>query len=96
MRETNGSRHIREIAAESMTRARHESAYPIIRVEGQFVVLYDRMPDGTEHDRYDVPVNELRSPKGVAFWVRQLAPKTWVTKRHLQLFAQTVLNINGG
>lgn len=75
-----------------------EQRYPLITFEPKttHIVIYDRFEDGTVQERYDIPISELREAKGVAFWLRQLAQKTWITTRHLELFAQEVYALNGG
>lgn len=75
---------------------RHRAAHPIIVRDGDYLVLIDRLPDGQQRETYDVPVKDMRTAGGVAFWVRQLAPKTWVTKKHLELLAQAAIDLNPG
>lgn len=75
---------------------RHQAAHPIIVRDGDYLVLIDRLPSGEQRETYDVPVKDMRTAGGVAFWVRQLAPKTWVTKKHLELLAQAAIDLNPG
>lgn len=79
-----------------MERLRRERSFPVVTVEGAFVVIYDRHEDGSVRERYDIELRDLRTAARVAFWFRQLAPKTWITPRHLELLAATVFEINGG
>lgn len=82
-----------DVAAQLMERLQHRRSFPLICRDGEHLVLFDRYEDGTERERYDVPVVDLQRSAGVAFWVRQLAPKTWVTKEHLELLAQAVIDL---
>lgn len=82
------------LADKLMATLQHRRAFPLIRREGDFLVLFDRYEDGTERETYDVPVADLQRAAGVGFWIRQLAPKTWVTKEHLELLAQAAIDLN--
>ena len=92
--EMNGEFSMAQIADAAMADLRHRAAFPLIVRDGDFIVLIDRLEDGTEHERYDVPVDQLSTAAGTAFWMRQLAPKNWVTKKHLELLAQAVIDLN--
>lgn len=64
------------------------------------VKLQERLPDGRiaveifDRDRggdepaYDFYCRDLRQ---ALEWIQQMAPKQWVTKRHLELFASAML-----
>jgi hypothetical protein len=67
----------------------------MVSVEGDSIVLYDRFPDGDVRERYDIDIASLDGGRRMAFWVRQLAPKHWVSKRHLEMFASTVVQAFG-
>ena len=84
----------RDVADKLMATLQHRRAFPLIRRYGDFLVLYDRYEDGTERETYDVPVADQQRAAGVGFWIRQLAPKTWVTKGHLDLLAQAAIDLN--
>lgn len=81
-------------ADEFMARMVRRRTFPLIKREGDYLVLFDRYEDGTERETYDVPVADLQRAAGVGFWIRQLAPKTWVTKEHLELLAQAAIDLN--
>jgi len=55
------------------------------------IEVYDLNQDGTVHYVYPIPLADLRGGLGTAFWVRQLADKTWITKDHLSSFASDVI-----
>lgn len=95
MQEANVST-LAEASNSFMERARRERAYPVVTVEKGSIFLFDRSEDGSVQGSYEIELRDLRTPARVAFWVRQIAPKTWVTKRHLELFAQIVFQANGG
>jgi hypothetical protein len=89
-------RSIAEIGQGFIAKKRHEAAYPMVSIDNGFIVLYDRTEDGTIHDRYDIAVSELgKGGKRAVFWIRQLAPKTWITKAHLERFADVIVRIFG-
>lgn len=94
---SDGFRSLGEILQSSMTRMKHESRYPLVLVTSDgFLVLYDRKPDGSVISEYAIDVRDLRSAGRVAFWFRQLAPKRWVTPRHLERMAHEIYRLNGG
>lgn len=78
----DGPRHISEIMA-------RPPVYPIPRVErvGDYLVIYDLQEDGSKREMYDIPVKGVSDAQGVAFWMRQLAQKTWITTQHLYRLA---------
>lgn len=43
-----------------------------------------------ERAAYDIPLFDLASPDRVAFWVRQLSRKTWMTPQGMHNFASTL------
>lgn len=66
--------------------------YPIPAVErdGLHFVFYDVYEDGSRRERYDIPVSGLQTAQGVAFWMRQIAQKQWITTKHLYLLAVAI------
>lgn len=80
-----------EIALAQINRLR---TFPIIVKDGGSLVLIDRREDGAERERYDIPVDQLTTASGVAFWIRQIAPKSWVSKKHIELLAQSVIDLD--
>jgi hypothetical protein len=79
-----------------LVRMQHQAQFPVVDIDGDDVVMYDRGDDGSVIERYYIATSDLRTASRVAFWMRQLAPKTWVTTRHLELLASTVYRLNGG
>jgi hypothetical protein len=87
---------IGDIGKGLLARMHHNAQFPVVDIDGADVVIYDRRDDGSVIERYYIATSDLRTASRVAFWVRQLAPKTWVTTRHLELLASTVYRLNGG
>jgi hypothetical protein len=53
--------------------------------------VYNYRPDGIIRDVYSVPLAALQGGLRTAFWVRQLADMSWMTKEHLAAFASDVI-----
>jgi len=77
-----GLRHISEIMRTPPT-----YPIPVVERDAAHLVIYDVQQDGSKREMYDVPVSGVQDAKGVAFWFRQLALKTWVTQKHLHSLA---------
>lgn len=81
----NGLRNIADLMPEILGEIGRKPL--VTRVKGGFDV---RDPEG--ENVYEIGEEPLRSAKDMAFWVRQLGEKTWVTKQHLIDFAQAVID----
>jgi hypothetical protein len=81
----NGLHNIADLLPEILDEIRREPL--VTRVQGGFDV-HDRESGNV----YEVGDEPMRSAKDMAFWVRQLGEKTWVTKQHLIDFAQAVID----
>lgn len=80
--------------ADLIARMRHAAAFPLITLETDtnHVVIFDRAPNGEPREKYYIPAHELTTIEGIAFWMRQLAPKNWITTRHFELLASLILD----
>lgn len=88
-----GPRLIGDIVSVQMERLRERAERPLVR-------LAERLPDGrvavefferTEDDYrmlYDPCIGD---PLSALQWVAQIAPKTWITKEHIEVFAVLML-----
>lgn len=74
-----------------MSDLKRDAAEPLVRIERPHpygpvsVVFTDCGSPGFE---YDIPCSGLAD---ALRWITHVAPKTWVTKRHLELFALLML-----
>ena len=59
------------------------------RIEDGFVVIScdERYPEGST---YDIELSRIDTEKDLIGWVMQLLPKTWVTKKLIELFIYRV------
>ena len=71
-------RHIGEVANEVLAEM---ALPPLVTIEGDLVTFYDRANPGFTYDF------TLGGPMDALRWIRHMAPKQWVTKQHLELFA---------
>lgn len=87
----HGLRSVREILSTPPT-------YPIAHVEidGRHIVIYDVQANGERVEMYDIPVERIQDAPDVAFWFRQIALKSWVTKDHLYKLACVVHALHSG
>lgn len=89
---TGGLRPIAEVLDEVMQRIERDRSRPLAK-------LQERLPDGRiaveifDRERGDQPQYDFycRDPRQALEFVRQLAGKQWVTKRHLEVFASLML-----
>lgn len=90
-----GSRPIAD-GLEDLTQQLHrEREYPLVRLrerldDGRIAVEFfdrTRYPDGMEPE-YDFYLRDFRQ---ALEWVQQVTPKSWITKRHIEVFATLIL-----
>ncbi len=81
---------------DSLTQQLHrEREFPLVRLgerldDGRIAVEFfdrGRYPDGVEPE-YDFYLRDFRQ---ALEWVQQVTPKSWITKRHIEVFATLVL-----
>lgn len=90
---TDGLRPISDVLDEVMQRLERDRSRPLAK-------LQERLPDGRiaveifDRERGDQPHYDFycRDPRQALEFVRQLAGKQWVTKRHLEVFASLMLH----
>lgn len=75
-----------EHGGEVMDRVLAELALPpLVTIEGGIVTLYDRDYPGFKYDFL------LGDAVDALSWVRQITPKQWVTKAHIEAFVSLAL-----
>jgi hypothetical protein len=90
-----GLRPCADVLDEVMQRIERERRFPLVRFrerlpDGRVAVEFfdrERYPEGDDPD-YDF---YLRDARQALEWVRQVAPKSWITKRHIEVFATLAL-----
>jgi len=91
----HSSAHILDACMERIAERR---ARPLVRLQehlqdGRIAVeVFDRMREG-DIPLYDFYCGDMR---GTVEWIAQMAPKTWITKEHLEVFARLMLKELGG
>jgi hypothetical protein len=63
---------------------------PVVERDGPHLVIYEVQESGEKWEVYDIPVAGVQDAKGVAFWMRQMAQKQWITTKHLYLLAVAI------
>lgn len=69
---------------------------PLVERDGAHLVLYEVQESGERREVYDIPVSGVQDAQGVAFWMRQLAQKQWVTRKHLYVLSCAIHALHGG
>lgn len=86
-------RHIGEVVEEALARLQQRRAHPLVK-------MLERLPDGRVafefYDRtreHDSPMYDFycSGPLQAVEWIRQVAPKTWITKEHITVFSSLIL-----
>ena len=80
-----------EMIGEAMRQAHYRADHPLAYIRGNQIVVFDWNDDGTLQDEYPISLSELKGGLRTAFWVRQLAGKSWVTKEHLGALSSVVI-----
>jgi hypothetical protein len=83
-------RPISECLAEAVAERKRDLEFPLVAIEGGYIVVYARTPEGVERHHTYMETSNLRTTDDALRWLEHLSEKTWVTTKHLRLAMQAI------